>query len=185
MGVFLGAPLTVGCLIGESSAGWVSNLILNTYARRHDGYRKVEVRLWLLPLTSLCPIGTAMVGYCIQHHKPWIQDAVCMAVAEYRTQVIATVVYTYFCDAYKPQSSETNVIINVFQSREFSSRHRYSLSNPNRRYFDPKTYNIPTVYAFNIGFYYCRQDRPCRRFRAVCCNQCIHASLPFALNLFR
>jgi MFS family permease len=129
-GTFLGVPLTVGCLIGEFSAGWVSDLVLNTYAKRHDGYRKVEVRLWLLPLTSLCAIGTATFGYCIQHHKPWIQAAVCMAVAGYGTQVIATMVYTYCCDAYKPQSSEISVIINVFKTRKFPTDHLYSLSNP-------------------------------------------------------
>jgi hypothetical protein len=118
-GLFLGVPLTVGCLMGELSAGWVSDFILNTYAKRHDGYRKVEVRLWLLPLATLSSIGTALFGYCIQHHKPWIQAAVCMAVSGYGTQVIATMVYTYCCDSYKPQSSEISVIINVFKSRKF------------------------------------------------------------------
>lgn len=120
-GLFLGVPLTVGCLIGEFSAGWVSDWILNAYAKRHDGYRKVEVRLWLLPLTTMCPIGTATFGYCIQHHRPWIQAAVCMAVAGYGTQVITTMVYTYCCDSYKPQSSEISVIINVIMCRKFPS----------------------------------------------------------------
>jgi multidrug resistance protein len=129
-GLFLGVPLTVGCLIGELSAGWVSDLILNAYAKRHDGYRKVEVRLRLLPLTSLSGIGTATFGYCIQHRKPWIQAAVCMAVAGYGTQVIATMVYTYCCDAYKSQSSEISVIINAFKSRKFPTGYPYSLSNP-------------------------------------------------------
>jgi hypothetical protein len=68
-GRFLGVPLTVGCLTGEFSAGWVSDWILNAYAKRHDGYRKVEVCLWLLPLTTMCAIGIATFGYCIQHHS--------------------------------------------------------------------------------------------------------------------
>ncbi|KAK3065872.1 hypothetical protein LTS18_002294, partial [Coniosporium uncinatum] len=41
-GLFMGVPLTVGCMIGEALAGWVSDIIINTYARRHDGYRKPE-----------------------------------------------------------------------------------------------------------------------------------------------
>ena len=118
-GLFLGVPLTVGCLIGELSAGWVSDLIINTYAKRHGGYRKTEARLYLLPLVSLCAIGTATFGYCIQHHRPWIQAAVCMAVSGLGAQVAATMVYTYCCDSYKPQSSEISVIINVFKSRKF------------------------------------------------------------------
>jgi hypothetical protein len=150
-GLFLGVPLTVGCLIGEFSAGWVSDLILNTYAKRHDGYRKVEVRLWLLPLTATCAIGTATFGYCIQHHKPWIQAAVCMAVSGYGTQVIATMVYTYCCDSYKPQSSEISVIINVFKSRKFLPP-----TSPSHSIRDASIQSLHTkytVFAFNIGFY--------------------------------
>ena len=129
-GLFLGLPLTVGCLIGEFSAGWVSDLIINTYAKRHGGYRKAEVRLWLLPLVSLCAIGTATFGYCIQHRKPWIQAVVCMALAGFGSQVSTTVVYTYTCDSYKPQSSEISVIVNLFKSRKLpapSPRHAYFL----------------------------------------------------------
>ena len=118
-GLFLGVPLTVGCLIGEFSAGWVSDLIINTYAKRHCGYRKAEARLYLLPLVSLCAIGTGTFGYSIEHHKPWIQAAICMAVSGFGTQVATTLVYTYCCDSYKPQSSEISVIINVVKSRKF------------------------------------------------------------------
>ena len=117
-GLFLGLPLTIGCLLGEFSAGWVSDLLLNTYAKRHGGYRKVEVRLWLLPLTTLSAVGTATFGYCIQHNKPWIQAAVCMAVSGFGTQVGVTMIYTYCCDAYKPQSSEIGVVANLFKSRK-------------------------------------------------------------------
>lgn len=117
-GLFLGLPLTVGCLIGELSAGWVSDFILNNYAKRHGGSRKVEVRLYLLPLVSFTAIGVATFGYCIQNKRPWIDSVVCMAVAGLGSQVATTVVYTYCCDAYKPQSSEISVIINLFKSRK-------------------------------------------------------------------
>jgi MFS family permease len=118
-GLFLGVPLTVGCLIGELSAGWVSDLIINTYAKRHGGYRKAESRLYLLPLVTLTTIGLATFGYCVENHKPWIQAVICMAVSGLGTQVCTTLVYTYCCDSYKPQSSEISVIINLFKSREY------------------------------------------------------------------
>jgi MFS family permease len=118
-GLFLGLPLTVGCILGELSAGWVSDLIINTYAKRHDGYRKAEARLYLLPLVALTPIGTATFGYCIEHRQPWIQAAVAMAVSGFGAQIATTVVYTYCCDSYKPQSSEISVIVNLFKSRTF------------------------------------------------------------------
>ena len=117
-GLFLGVPLTVGCLLGEFSAGWVSDWIINTYAKRHGGYRKAEARLFLTPLIGLTAIGVATFGYCIQHKKPWIQAAVCMAVAGFGSQMATTVVYTYCCDSYKPQSSEISVVINLFKSRK-------------------------------------------------------------------
>ncbi|KAK5122143.1 hypothetical protein LTR85_004389 [Meristemomyces frigidus] len=64
-GLFMGVPLTVGCIIGEASAGWVRDVLINAYAKRHGGYRKPEARLYLLPLTTLLAVGTATFGYCI------------------------------------------------------------------------------------------------------------------------
>jgi multidrug resistance protein len=141
-GLFLGGPLTVGCFIGELSAGWVSDLIINTYAKRHGGYRKAEARLYLLPLVAFTAIGVATFGYCIEKHKPWIQAVVCMAIAGFGTQVCTTVVYTYCCDSYKPQSSEISVIINLFKCCKLISS-PLVLSRADAR----------EVYAFNVGFY--------------------------------
>ncbi|RDL35802.1 Uncharacterized protein BP5553_06414 [Venustampulla echinocandica] len=124
-GMFMGIPLTVGCTIGEFGAGWVSDLIINNYAARHNGYRKPEVRLWLLPLCSLLFIGTSVYGYCIENEKPWIMAAVACAVAGVGSQVATTVVYTYITDSYKPQSGEVGAVINLIKS----------------------------LYAFNTGFY--------------------------------
>ena len=148
-GLFLGLPLTVGCLLGEFSAGWVSDFIINSYAKRHGGYRKAEARLFLTPLISFTAVGVATFGYCIQHKKPWIQAAVCMAVAGFGSQMSTTVVYTYCCDAYKPQSSEISVIVNLFKCRKLQlSLHVW------KSYLDSGlTQYFCLVYAFNIGFY--------------------------------
>ncbi|KAF9893244.1 hypothetical protein FE257_011674 [Aspergillus nanangensis] len=124
-GLFLGLPLTIGCILGELSAGWVSDLIINAYAKRHNGYRKPETRLYLLPLVLLTSIGIATFGYSIQERTPWIEAAVCMGVAGFGTQIATTVTYTYCCDSYKPESSEVSVVINLIKS----------------------------LFAFNIGFY--------------------------------
>ncbi|KAL9073421.1 MAG: hypothetical protein Q9157_004755 [Trypethelium eluteriae] len=115
-GLFMGVPLTIGCLIGELFSGWISDLLINAYAKRHGSYRKPEVRLWLLPWTILLPIGTATYGYCIQHKKPWIDSAITMAVSGLGTQVGTTLVYTYCTDSYKPQSGEIGAILNLFKS---------------------------------------------------------------------
>ena len=116
IGLYMGVPLTIGCIIGEGTAGWVSDAIINAYAKRHNGYRKPEARLYLIPLTMLLAIGTATYGYCIQSGKPWIDAAVVMAISGLGTQVGTTMVYTYTTDSYKPQSGEIGAVINLFKS---------------------------------------------------------------------
>ena len=117
-GLLMGLPLTIGCMIGEASAGWVSDLIINTYARRHDGFRKPEIRLALLPGCLTLIAGVIAYGPCVQDTKPWITLAVCMAVAGFGSQIGATMVYTYTTDCYKPQAAEIGAVINMFKSSE-------------------------------------------------------------------
>jgi len=80
-GLLMGIPLTVGCMVGEATAGWVSDMIINAYAKRHNGYRKPEMRLALLPGTLTLVAGVMAYGPCVQDKRPWIDLAVCMAVA--------------------------------------------------------------------------------------------------------
>ena len=92
----------VGCMLGEASAGWISDLLINAYAKRHRGYRKPEVRLWLVPLCLIMDIGIIAYGFMVQYDRPWIDLAVCMGVAGYGLQVSTTMTYTYCTDCYKP-----------------------------------------------------------------------------------
>jgi len=167
-GLFMGVPLTIGCAIGEATAGWVSDVIINAYARRHNGYRKPEARLFLIPLCTLLCIGTATYGYCIQHAKPWITSAICMAVAGLETQVGTTVVYTYCTDSYKPQSGEIGAIINLFKS---------GMSPLNPRWFDKKlTYILSLcVQHWVLCSAFWREGRLRCGIRNIGCNQCLHA----------
>jgi MFS family permease len=116
-GLFIGVPLTVGCMIGEGMTGWISDIIINEYAKRHNGYRKPEARLFLIPLCTLLCIGAATYGFGIQHHKHYIIPAICMGVAGLGCQAAATVVYTCCTDSYKPQSGETGAVITFFKAR--------------------------------------------------------------------
>ena len=111
-GLLMGVPLTIGCMIGEASAGWVSDRIINAYATRHGGYRKPEVRLYLLPLTLLMNAGIISFGVCVQNKAPWIGLAISMAVAGVGLQVATTTIYTYTTDAYKPQAGEVSAVLN-------------------------------------------------------------------------
>ena len=111
----MGIPLMIGCMLGEASAGWISDILLNGYAKRHGGYRNPEARLFLLPLCITASIGIIMFGVVIQLGKPWIAAAVCMGVAGYGLQVGTTMTYTYTTDSYRHQSAEISAIINVYR----------------------------------------------------------------------
>ena len=125
VGVFLGVPLTVGCLIGELCTGWISDKMINRYAARHNGYRKPEVRLYLAVLALFLPIGVIIYGVCVDHRTPWAALAIAMAVASIGVQVGTTLTYSYVTDCYKPQAAEVSTIINLFRQ----------------------------IFAFTIGFY--------------------------------
>ena len=114
-GLLMGVPLTIGCMLGEASAGWLSDLIINRYASRHGGYRKPEARLYLIPLAIIMNAGIIIFGVCVQDQTPWIGLAVAMGMAGFGLQISSTLTYTYSTDAYKPQASEVSAVINLFR----------------------------------------------------------------------
>lgn len=124
-GLLLGVPLTIGCIIGECFTGWVSDVLVNRYARRHDGYRKPEARLHLAYIALLAPVGLIIHGVCVKERTHWIGLAVGEAVASIGVQAGTTLTYAYCTDCYKPQAAEVSTIINLTRQ----------------------------IFAFTIGFY--------------------------------
>jgi hypothetical protein len=124
-GLLIGVPLSIGCLIGESCTGWISDWLITRYAKRHDGYYKAEVRLWLAPLGLFLPIGLIIHGVCVENKQPWISLAVAELVTSIGVQAGTTLTYSYCSDCYKPQAAEVSTMINLFRF----------------------------VFAFTIGFY--------------------------------
>lgn len=114
-GLLLGIPLTIGCLIGESSTGWLSDWLINRYASRHDGYRKPEVRLYLAPLCLFLPAGLIIHGVCVENKTHWIAIAIAMVITSIGVQAGTTLTYSYCSDCYKPQAAEVSTIINLFR----------------------------------------------------------------------
>jgi MFS family permease len=114
-GILLGVPLTIGCLIGESCTGWVSDWLINRYARRHNGYRKPEARLYLCFLGLFLPAGLIIHGVCVSNRTPWIGLAIGMVVTSIGVQAATTLVYTYLSDCYKPQAAEVLTLVNLFR----------------------------------------------------------------------
>jgi len=117
-GLMLSIPLLVGCLLGEMSAGWLTDYMVYRYARKHGGRREPEPRINAVVLAVLCPLGIIVDGVCLSHYRtvPWIGAACGMAMASFGLQIATTVTYTYCTDCYKPQSSEISSILNVFRN---------------------------------------------------------------------
>lgn len=114
-GLLIGVPLSIGCLIGESCTGWISDWMITRHAKRNDGYYKAEVRLWLAPLALFVPVGLIIHGVCVQTKQPWIALAFGELIASIGVQAGTTITYSYCSDCYKPQAAEVSTIINLFR----------------------------------------------------------------------
>lgn len=99
-GMMLSIPLLIGCLLGEMSAGWLTDYMVYRYAKRHGGRREPEPRINMVFLAVLCPIGVIINGVCLSHYKTvsWVGVAFGMGIASFGLQVATTVTYTYCTD---------------------------------------------------------------------------------------
>ncbi|KAL4888669.1 major facilitator superfamily domain-containing protein [Aspergillus ambiguus] len=116
-GLMLSVPLLIGCFIGELSAGWVTDLMSNRYAQKHNGERLPEARLNALWGALLIPIGIIIEGVCLTHSDSvsWVGSAFGMGIANLGLQIATTVIYAYTTDCYRPQSAEISTILNIFR----------------------------------------------------------------------
>ncbi|KAF2230595.1 MFS general substrate transporter [Viridothelium virens] len=113
VGVLLGIPLTVGSVIGECCAGYLSDLVSERRAIHRGGKRIPEDRfLAIYPGAILLPLGVAIEGVCITHKTHWIGPAMGVAIASFGLQIVTTIIYAYIADCYKPQSAEIGAVLN-------------------------------------------------------------------------
>lgn len=95
-GLLLGVPITVGSIIGEAIAGWLSDWFSRRCAAARGGKRRAEDRLLpILPATVLCPLGIIIEGACLENKTPWVGVAFGIAIASTGLQIVTTGVYTY------------------------------------------------------------------------------------------
>lgn len=128
-GLLLGLPLTLGSLAGETTAGWVSDLLSRSRAIKRGGHRVAEDRLLgMIPGAILVPLGIVIEGVCLEKRTHWGGTAMGIAIASFGYQIVATAVYSYTAEVsscfaahacftdkpqcHKPQASELGSIIN-------------------------------------------------------------------------
>ena len=72
VGMAIGLSTFIGTLVGELSAGPVSDRILYLQTKRSDGAFRPEARLQAIwPGFILCPAGVIIEGVCLQYETHW------------------------------------------------------------------------------------------------------------------
>ena len=120
VGMAIGLSTFVGTVIGELSAGPVSDRILYLQTKRSAGAFKPEARLQAMwPGFFLCPVGVIIEGVCFEYETHWAGPVIGIGIAAFGLQIISTNVFAYCTDCYKPQSAEISTLLN-FGRQTFS-----------------------------------------------------------------
>jgi hypothetical protein len=142
IGLCTGIPLVIGCLIGELSAGKLSDVIMYRKVKRNDGVRKPEHRLYLTWLSAfLGPIGMIIFGVCLGKKTMYIFPLIGLGVGKWLSpllcswqpsltcigaylgviglQISSTCLYAYVSDCYRPQTPESAVLLNLSRGLSF------------------------------------------------------------------
>jgi MFS family permease len=117
IGLGYGLALTIGGSLGELAAGWVVDYVVKR-ERRKLGGRDPEPEARLKAIWTgeiLVPAGLLIYGFCLQYRTVWIAPLLGMGIAAFGVQVIATTIYTYAIDCYRPEGSEVAQLINFFR----------------------------------------------------------------------
>ncbi|KXL42978.1 hypothetical protein M433DRAFT_58968 [Acidomyces richmondensis BFW] len=113
VGMAIGLSTFVGTLVGELSAGPVSDRILYLQTKRSGGAFRPEARLQAIwPGFILCPAGVIIEGVTLQYKTHWIGPILGIGIAAFGLQIISTNVFAYCTDCYKPQSAEISTLLN-------------------------------------------------------------------------
>lgn len=115
---FLG--LIIGSLLGEQLGGYMSDLWMNTRARKIGQKPAPEYRLWLSYVGFLLSIaGMVVFLICTEQATNGVWDVrpiVGTGVAAFGNQVVTTVLTTYAVDTYPQDAGSVGVFINFVRS---------------------------------------------------------------------
>ncbi|KAH7928431.1 MFS general substrate transporter [Leucogyrophana mollusca] len=97
----------VGMLVGTFYSGWVGDRFAVRYARRTDGVREPEHRLWLMVVSLvLCPGSLILWGVGASKGISWVGLVVGMGLISCSTGIGSTLSLGYVLDSYKDLSGE-------------------------------------------------------------------------------
>lgn len=83
IGLCLGVSLLVGSVLGEVTAGKLSDHLLYSLSKRHNGIRKPEHRLYLTTIGAfMMPIGIIVFGVCVERRMNYIIPLIGVAISK-------------------------------------------------------------------------------------------------------
>ena len=104
---------TAGCLI----SGWLNDNLATWHARRNDGIKEPEARLWaaLVPLV-LHPAGCILYGVGAAHHVHWV--GVCFGMDLLTLSIVmgSTLALSYDIDCYKEVARESLISVIIIRN---------------------------------------------------------------------
>lgn len=83
IGLCTGLPLIIGCVLGELSAGKLSDIIMYHTAKRNHGIAKPEHRLYLTTISAFVgPAGMIIFGACLEKKTKYIYPLIGLGVGK-------------------------------------------------------------------------------------------------------
>ncbi|KAJ5520858.1 hypothetical protein N7463_001311 [Penicillium fimorum] len=112
--------LVIGLVLGEQLGGIMSDLWMNTRARRIKGKPEPEYRLWLSYIGFLLTIAGMVIFLVCTDQAPagkWtVRPLIGVAVAAFGGQVVTTVMITYAVDIFPQDAGSVGVFINFLRA---------------------------------------------------------------------
>ncbi|KAJ6178271.1 hypothetical protein N7519_008732 [Penicillium mononematosum] len=107
----------IGVSIGCYFSGWLSDILAIKLARRRQGIKEPEDRLWmfLIPLVAH-PLGCVLYGVGASHHIPWIGVVIGIALICITLPMGSGLAITYIIDSQKELAGESIVTVILIRN---------------------------------------------------------------------
>ncbi|OIW30445.1 MFS general substrate transporter [Coniochaeta ligniaria NRRL 30616] len=104
---------SIGCLL----AGWLNDRIATWVARKNNGIKEPEARLWVAIIPMIIhPAGCILFGVGGAHHIHWV--GVCFGIIMVTTGIVmgATLALSYAVDCYKEIAGEAIITVIIIRN---------------------------------------------------------------------
>lgn len=83
IGLCLGISLVIGSFLAEAMTGRVTDFILYLDAKRNNGVRRPEARLYQTIIAAVfMPVGLIVYGFSIQDHRGWVASSAGLSIGK-------------------------------------------------------------------------------------------------------